>query len=448
MALTVLMAFHIADANSQSEDSDSQEAVDERRAREAALDEDPESARRATRQSRDAPASAEVELQTIIEERRIDEAALNEDPEAERRSRAQIAGDDPTADARFKSWLFDFYASARVHYVNTFDVETFERKSRIADGNSRAGARAEWEFKPDWYLYGRAEIGIDVVESFSTRAQQFGDGGFETRLLYAGLDWDHFTLVYGQNWSAYYQVAGITDRFAAYGGSASGIYNAGTVGQATGTGRADDVLQARVYVDDKKWLGNFKPFNINMQVQRSQPIPRVDGESYDYGVGASAWLETETEFGIGLAYNRSRIEDITRPGIVAAGIDGDAVAAALSTRSFGSRWYVSLVYSTLSNMETTDLGKYFNGYGVEVYGQWEMVDNWWLIGGLNAIEPDQDDPDVGEFRVRYAVVGARYSFDSFKRMVYVEYRINEGRLTDGSRPKDEVTVGIRWDFGD
>ena len=71
-----------------------------------------------------------------------------------------------------------------------------------------------------------------------------------------------------------------------------------------------------------------------------------------------------------------------------------------------------------------------------------------LSKGLNAIEPDQDDPDVGEFRVRYAVVGARYSFDSFKRMVYLEYRINEGRLTDGSRLKDEVTVGIRWDFGD
>jgi predicted porin len=390
----------------------------------------------------------ESDAQQNVDERRRDEAALNEDPEAQRRSRAQAGLEDPTANVTLKSWEFDFYASARVHYVNTFDIETFERENQVSDGNSRAGVRAEWEFKPEWSLYGRAEFGFDVVESFSSRAQRFGDGGLETRLLFAGIDHDNFTLVYGQNWSAYYQIAGITDRFAIYGGSASGIYNAGTVGQATGTGRAGDVLQARVYVDDEKWLGNFKPFNLNMQVQRSQPIPRVDGESYDFGIGASAWLETQTEFGIGLAYNRSRIENIQKPAIIDAGIDGDAIAAAVSTKAFGDRWFVSAVYSDLRNIETTELGEYFNGYGLEVYAQWEVVEDWWVIGGVNALDAVDDSPSIGEYRVRYTVVGGRYSFDSFKRMVYVEYRINEGRLTDGTFLEDEITVGVRWDFGD
>ena len=52
------------------------------------------------------------------------------------------------------------------------------------------------------------------------------------------------------------------------------------------------------------------------------------------------------------------------------------------------------------------------------------------------------------YRVRYVVLGGRYSFDSFKRMAYVEYRIDEGRRFDGGRNKDELTIGVRWDFGE
>jgi len=446
--LITVLAFWPVHTFAQSGELVNPQSVDERRAAEAALNEDPEAARRATRREAAEQTAEPENEQAEVDDRRTDEAALNEDPEAQRRSRAQISGEEPATDAQFKSWFFEFYSSARVHLVRTYDIEKLEHKDRIADGGSRAGARAEWQFKPDWYLFGRLEAGFDVVESFSTRAQQFGDGGLEARLLFAGIDHENLTVVYGQNWSAYYQIAGITDRFAIYGGSASGVYNAGTVGQNTGTGRAEDALQARLFIDDKDWLGTFKPFNFNMQVQRSQPIPRVDGESYDYGAGASAWLETETEFGIGLAYNRSVIKDASKPAIVAAGIDGDSIAAAVSSRAFGDRWYVSALYARLENMETTELGKYFNGYGLEIYAQWEVINNWWLIGGWNGIDPDDGDPDVGDYRVRYAVVGGRYSFDSFKRMIYLEYRINEGRLTDGTLLKDEITVGVRWDFGD
>jgi hypothetical protein len=98
-------------------------------------------------------------------------------------------------------------------------------------------------------------------------------------------------------------------------------------------------------------------------------------------------------------------------------------------------------------MEVTDQGRYFNGTGIEFYAQWEIKENWWLIGGANLLEPDSDDPDAGQYRVRYAVIGGRYSIDSFRRMIYVEHRLDDGRLVDGRRPENELTVGIRWDFG-
>jgi len=32
-------------------------------------------------------------------------------------------------------------------------------------------------------------------------------------------------------------------------------------------------------------------------------------------------------------------------------------------------------------------------------------------------------------------------------MLYVEYKIDDGSTFDGNPLKDELTIGIRWDFG-
>jgi predicted porin len=389
------------------------------------------------------------------DERRHDEAALDEDPEAQRRSKARIAAENaaqaaaaglaPAPDEGKKRSL-ELYSSIRVHAINTFDVNG-NRTDKVSDGNSRLGMRGDWQYRPGWWVMGRFEAGFDLVDQFSTRGSLFGEGGMTERLMFAGFQSDKLTLVYGRNWSPYYKVAGMTDRFAIFGGSASGAYNAGTTGNATGTGRADDVFQARVYIDKKEWGAVLKPFNLNLQYQLDQGIPGVANERYAYGYSASAILETQKEFSLGLAYNRSHVQDPQHPAIAAAGIDGDATAFAISSRVYGDRWYASVLYSRLNNMELTDRGQYYDAQGLEVYAQWEVKDNWWLIGGGNWLEPQSDDPEAGLIRVKYYVLGGRYSFDSFNRMVYVEYRIDKSRLFDGTPGKDEFTFGVRWDFG-
>ncbi len=386
-----------------------------------------------------------VEVTEEVVERRADEAALNEDPEAQRQVKREIAEASDAA-APVSKFSTEFYGSARIHAINSFDLETGDVQQRIGDGNSRLGLRGDWQFSPGWYLFGRYEGGLDLVENFTTRADLFGDGGVTTRLAYMGVEKDGFTLAVGQNWSAYYQVAGITDRFAIFGGSASGVYNAGTAGQQTGTGRAKDVIQARTNVATKNWVPWLKPFKLNVQYQLGQPIPGVGNVKYDYSYGASAFLETQSEYGIGIAYNRAVVPADALSALNNAGIDGDSTAIAISTRTYGERWYVSVLYSRLKNMETTDEDIYFDGEGLEVFGQWQLKDRLWLIGGYNFLRPDDDETRAGEFRTRYGVVGARYTVRSFERMVYFEYRIDSSRLVDGSPRKNEFTIGIRWDF--
>ena len=400
-----------------------------------------------------------VEEAVEIEVRREDEATLIEDPEAQRRARALAAreteiamGTAETPEAKPEAFMpsgsLEFYASARAHVINNYDVETSETSTKVGDGNSRAGVRAEWEYKPGWYVYSRAEIGLLLFDTYSTRTGTSSDNELDLRLAYVGLDHENLTLTAGKNWSAYYKVAGVTDRFAIFGGSASGTYHAGTAGEASGIGRAKDVFQASVYVNPgEKLFRNIKPFNVNVQYQLGQDIPFAGTEKYDYSYGMSAVLETKSEYALGIAYNFASVPD-GRAAIQDAGIEGDATALAISTRMYGNRWYAGLLVSKLNNMQTTDQNRYFNATGVELYAQWEVMDNWWLIGGANALEPDSEDPDVGMYRVRYVVLGGRYSFDSFKRMAYVEYRIDEGRRFDGGRNKDELTIGVRWDFGE
>ena len=440
------------DADETLDGADETSAVEQRRTDEAALIEDPEARRRAQatalqQESDDADEAEE------IEERRSDEAALIEDPEAQRRALALAAQEEAeeldTGPGEFEpESSIEFYGSARVHVINNYDVVTGDQSIRVGDGNSRAGARAEWEYRSGWYLYGRGELGFNLVDNFTTRGAQVGDDDFDVRLGYVGIDHENLSIVAGRNWSAYYQVAGVTDRFAIFGGSASGVYNARTAGNATGTGRADEVIQGRLYVTPGEgFFGNLKPFRLNLQYQLGQQIPFVPGEKYDFSYGASAFLETNNEYSIGIAYNRAEVP-VDRMAILNAGIDGDASALAFTTRAYSNRWYAALLFSRLRNMEVTNEGRYFNGTGIEFYAQWEFKENWWLIGGANVLEPDSDDPDVGAYRVRYAVIGGRYSFDSFRRMIYVEHRLDDGRLVDGSLPKNELTIGVRWDFGE
>ena len=251
---------------------------------------------------------------------------------------------------------------------------------------------------------------------------------------------------FGKNWSTYYKIAGMTDRFAVFGGNAAGVYNAGTDGGASGTGRANEVIQTRLYLDIFKRF-EIKPFNFNVQYQRDQPIPQVDNAAFGDQYGASAWLENEAGLGLGVAYNISLIENRKSPAIVAAGIDGNDQALAISSRWSGEKWYASLVWTRQENHATNDQDLYVNGNGVEFYAQWEFRDRWWLVGGGNWFNADDRDPQAGKYRIDQTIIGMRRTIDSFHRMLYLEYLISNGSSFAGDPNDDQFTMGIRWDFG-
>jgi len=190
----------------------------------------------------------------------------------------------------------------------------------------------------------------------------------------------------------------------------------------------------------------FKPFDLNLQVQKGNPVPFGDGAQYGSAFGASAVLTTQKDFTIGIAYNHAAIDLEHNPSLRSIGISGDARAAIIGTRGFGDRWYAGFVLARLEDHETTDDGIYFDGWGSEFYGQYQLFDRLWFVGGYNTLEPDSDQDQARSYRIRYAVAGLRYTFEDFRRMIYVNVRFDDSIDADGTPGGNIYTIGVRWDL--
>lgn len=390
--------------------------------------------------------------ESAASQRSRNDAALDEDPESARRGFGTAFARHGDSGVKSDAQPLRFYGSVRIHAIrNGTEASNGDQRAgfSLGDGGSRIGARAQWTFGESTQLFGRVEAGFNIFDVFSSNASS-GDGKdgqtLNPRLYYLGIDSPYIFLTFGKNWSTYYKIAGMTDRFAVFGGSTAGVYNAGTDGGASGTGRANEVVQTRLYLDLFKSL-NIKPFNLNLQYQRDQPIPLVDNQHFGDQYGASAWFDTTAGWGFGVAYNLSVIDDLKAPAIVAAGIDGDDTALAVSTRWSGQHWYASAVWTRQNNHETNDEGLYVDGNGVELYAQWEFIPRWWLVGGGNWFSADDRDPQAGLYKVDEKIVGLRRTIDSFNRMFYMEYQFNDSSGFSGDPSDDAFTIGFRWDFG-
>lgn len=114
--------------------------------------------------------------------------------------------------------VFDVYGSLRLRLRNSDD------SFNLTDGGSRIGVDAEYPMLPRIKVFGRAEVGfnllseLDLLDAKNWPPEDQEGNSFFKRLLYAGFETPGYFLVYGKNWSAYYKVADFTDRFAGTGG--------------------------------------------------------------------------------------------------------------------------------------------------------------------------------------------------------------------------------------
>lgn len=346
-----------------------------------------------------------------------------------------------------KKFTGEIYGSIRLRYRET------SAGGILGDAGSRVGAEGEWRATRDSWGYARVELGFNLLDELDQLFSPSGSSGESQqgqslfpRLYTVGIETPVVVASYGKSWSTYYKISNFTDRFDAYGSSAVGTFNANTDGGATGTGRADQVLQTLAYIDflPQKWKAS--PFNMNIQFQNGQPIPGVAGARYEFAFGLSAVLASTDNYSLGVAYNRAKIDELENAAVQAAGIEGDAEAMLVGARWFDEQRYIGFAVARLLNHEATDEGTYFNGWGSELYARYRLVKGYWLVGGYNWLVPDNDQIQAGQYELLYGVVGLRYSIDDFNRLAYAELRLDSTTSESGEDLGNVFTVGVRWDF--
>lgn len=397
----------------------------------------------------------EVQLEELVEQQQTEPVPEKDEKLDKAREEVKSEAQEPSFEREEKPTKpvvkeplkGDIYGSIRLRYRTT------DSGSILGDAGSRIGAEGDWQAAQDTWVYGRVEAGFNLLDEIDQLLSPGGGAGegnqgesVFARLYSVGIETSVLVASYGKSWSSYYKISNFTDRFDSVGSSAVGTFNADTDGGATGTGRADGVLQTRAFIDFLPEAWKVKPFNLNIQFQSDQPIPGVDGARYQNAIGLSAVLESTDDYSFGVAYNRARIEDLDNPAVQAAGIRGDAEAYLLGARWFDERRYIGFTLARLRNHETTDEGTYFIGWGSELYTRYRLIKGYWLVAGYNWLVPDEGEAQAGQYELIYGVVGLRYSIDDFNRLAYAEWRLDSSVSESGEPLGNILTVGIRWDF--
>jgi len=167
--------------------------------------------------------------------------------------------DAPNTQPLFRA--FRFYGSVRLRAL-TDEGGGIEVDSKT----TRFGVRAEYKLLKGVEGLARGEVAVNILEE-TERLLLGGDPGrqdvaddtlFAPRLASIGLGTQHGRLTFGKQWSAYYDVAVFSDQMPYLAGAGTAVFNAGTDGGVSGTGRAENAFQYR---------GAVEPFRFTVQAQ-------------------------------------------------------------------------------------------------------------------------------------------------------------------------------------
>jgi predicted porin len=367
-----------------------------------------------------APPSAVADEQPPIEHAVGGAAPIEPDPHAPE-------ADLPTARP------IDAYGSLRLaSVVNTDGV------SDIRNNSSRVGLRGEKHLGGSLTAFARLELGANLVNNDRTIIET-GDPGapigqgsqaFFSRLGYIGLASPYGNVSWGKQWSPYYDVAAFTDQGQLFSGLASGAFGAGTDGGLAGTGRAERAFQYRE---------RFGLVNVGLQVQNRSTSPN-DRNWLDTW-GGSVVVGKAQGFGFGAAYNEVR-DGVENPNPNQTQ-EGDK-AGLIGARYRHGGWYGGVIVSFLKQHELDDLGRRYDGTGVEAALVRDFTDRTWVEFVFNNLQPESDHP--GDFRLRFLATNVVYQFGGASR-AFVGVKFDGGRNSDGSsRPAAVFAGGLRYNF--
>ena len=337
------------------------------------------------------------------------------------------------------------YGSFRGHFaIYNDEIEIQENGSRIGVELSVTQGNVRY--------FAATELGINMFRSnvvFNADASTRGgfvviesdqqNQVFSTRLGFLGVDLGPMgTLTLGKQWSVFYDITGYTDKFNVFGGQASATYVGGTDGGTTGTGRADQSLIYR---------NAFGPVRIGAQLQ----MRTVANDRFIDGLAFSGQFSPLRGLNLGAAYNRSFFNDLLKETTIGFGGDPSYFSAGASFSN--PSWDIGLVFVSQSNGDVVEsfiaqqeeAAVVFDARGMEAFIRFKLP-KFAFLGGFNGYYPDTEDlPIYQGFKTEYYVLGMEFK-PLAHAYFYAEYRLSQGRSSNGLSQFDVFTLGLRFDL--
>ncbi|MEM8893236.1 MAG: porin [Bacteroidota bacterium] len=293
-------------------------------------------------------------------------------------------------------------------------------------------------------IISRVEFGLDLVSRDETiifspdpgvQVSQVGDAVF-IRLGYVGVVYENFSLILGKDNSVYYELAASEiDRFLAFGGTAIGVWNAGTDGGVSGTGRGNQMIKL-TYATDHLQLG--------AQIQ-ARDIAGDKNKTVDtYGLGINYSIDG---FAIGMGYNKV-LDGVEEPDPNQAHENDEAIIFASSYEA--KRYSIAFSYLNFTKHEDVDVdGRsiFYDGVGFEFYLKYLPFASvrWHIATGFNYLFP-KTDQNINQFDSKFGLVEIGYNF-SHGSHIFASGKFDGSKNIDGSdRLTNLYGVGIRFAF--
>ena len=354
---------------------------------------------------------------------------------AQNPQRARILAEQQLNDKPYGKYLRMFlpakiYISIRPQLANSGE----DGKMELRNGGSRGGFFYYHQFSNDLELVFHYEAKVDWDEDTSfINTSDTSDSS--RRLSYFSLKYGDNSLIAGKYWSAYYDIAGFTDKFMAYGAQAGGAFNSGTDGSPSGTGRTDKMLQLR---------SNHEMYDATLQVQFKHDALRDLNTDYSYTMAGSLIHKGWEDIRFGTSFAYGKFDDIT-PQMQGIGIDGNDFSSIVGLSYKKNKYSVDAVLSYTKNHMSDDEGTYFDAVGAELYMHYDIDDSFRLAGGGNWLISKDNDYD-GEYSIKDIILSLQYTFGkkTFDDMVYVEVSLPNGKLANGDSKDAHIAIGLRY----
>jgi len=334
----------------------------------------------------------------------------------------------------------DFYGSLRIRFGTIF----FEPpKSEIANRLSRIGLTGEYNVIDGITAIARVELGINLVgqnplflESGDPGMQVGqGDQVFSTRLGLLGFHTPIGQFTFGKQWSVYYDIAQMTDRFPTFGAKAAGAFAVGD-GGISGTGRAEKALVYRNTIWNFKIAGQVQMRNRNLNTN-----------SFIATYGGALIYDILPGITIGGAYNEV-LDGIDNPGLNQSKAGDIARVIGLSFEK--GVIALAFTYASSNQHEVDNNGDYFNAQGYELWAKYQISKRLSIMAGFNMLDP-RDMPEDYLYTIRQFPVDIVYDFGQITDLnnallLMLGVRFEDSRTAEGVKQNIPI-VYAGFNFG-